>query len=639
MPMPSQLLDRLRELAQQEGLLRLAWGLARWVTLLVAMILLSCFIDWFIDIWYDTPQTVRWLMRIAMAVVAGWWFYRWIVAPLRTGLKPEELVFWVEEQQPAFGHRLISAIQLNAAQADRAGMSSSLIDALTAEAERTAGETSFQSLLDRRRWNWSLALLVPTFVVPLFCFLVSPATTLALLERAAGSNIDIPRSVTLTVATTKLWPRGEPVTLRFLAQGAFTIEQEGTVEIIPDGQSAETYLLKYQEAGPTAQQGYFTATIPASSTPFSYRAWLFDGRTREPGHVEFVPRPVLSSWEASLLLPRYVGLRPDQQAYELPQPKGDLKPVPASSARLQVTTPTPISHAEAELLGPIMPDLGARLPLPMTPISPSFLLEAQRQLGWTPAAAGPLFSLQRVPLTLQPDGLGAAAIINLPAAASAYRIIVTDQYGLTNRPIPRRAITFHADELPQVTLLPERFAGANDGPEEIDLDGMPVPLGKTIRIGYLVRDDLALDSVSLRYRINEGPWEQLPLTELKAAPAQARFDERTGAFDKSSTKDQVAYYAVPPRDPNTQLGRSLGGGRFDFQTRSLPNLKLGDVIDYYIEAKDRHDDPLRPPGRSVVKRKNVVTEAQFIEWLVHTVQQENRLRQVERQQRKVFEPK
>jgi len=63
------------------------------------------------------------------------------------------------------------------------------------------------------------------------------------------------------------------------------------------------------------------------------------------------------------------------------------------------------------------------------------------------------------------------------------------------------------------------------------------------------------------------------------------------------------------------------------------------VLEYYVEAKDRHDDPSRQPGRSVVRRKTIVTEAQFIEWLVHTVQQENRLRQVEKQQKKVFEPR
>lgn len=639
MPVPRQLFERLRHLAWHEGLVRLGWGLARWAALLVALVMVYAAIDWCIDIWYDTPVSLCWVLRCIMVVLAGAGFYRWIIAPLRTGLQPEQLVFWVEQQNPAFGHRLISALQLHDSKPDQAGMSRELIDALTEEAERTASATSFTTLVDHRRVNWSLALFFLTVTIPLLWVLLAPATSLALLERLIGSEVAIPRRVTLTAQTAALWPSGAPVILRFLAQGDFTTDQEGVVEITPDGQSTERYPLQYQEAGPTAGQGYFTATIPAATTPFSYRAWLFDGRTRLPGRVKYIPRPVLSSWNASLLLPGYVGLRPDQLAYELPQPQGDLKPVPGCSARIQVTTPTRIVQAEAELLGPMIPDLAARLSLPSAAITPAYLLEAQRQLGWTPTLAGPLFAMQRVPLKLEADGLSASAIIPLPANAAAYRIIVTDEYGLTNRPIPRRAISFHADELPKVTLLPERFASPTEGPDDLDLDGMPVPLGRTIRIGYVVQDDLALDSVVLRYRINEGTWEQLPLTELKAVPTQAQFDPSTGAFIKSGTKDQIAFHAVPPVDAATQLGRSQGGGRFDFQTRSLAGLKLGDVIDYYIEAKDRHDDPQRPPGRSVIKRKTVVTEAQFVDWLVHTVQQETRLRQVERQQRKVFEPK
>ena len=250
-----------------------------------------------------------------------------------------------------------------------------------------------------------------------------------------------------------------------------------------------------------------------------------------------------------------------------------------------------------------------------------------------------MFLVQKVPLKLQADGLGASAVVVLPWAVSAYRIVVTDQHGLTNRPIPRRAITFHLDELPQVTLLPERFSNPTEGPDDIDLEGMPIPLDRSLRIGYIVRDDLALDSVTLRYRINEGPWEQLPLTEVTTPPAKAKFDVRSGAFDVSGPKDQVSWYALPPEDAGKQLGRSLGGGRFDFQTRAIPGLKIGDVLEYYVEAKDRHDDLNRQPGRSVVRRKTIVTEAQFVEWLVHTVQQENRLRQVEKQQKKVFEPR
>lgn len=639
MPTPTYLLERLSELAQQERKLRLVWGLARWAAVVIGLFIICCGIDWWIDLWYDTPGFVRWLLRLVQLGVAGFLFYRWIIQPQQTGLSANELVQWVEAQCPEYQHQLITAVQLNAEGADRKGMSESLIGALTNVAEQKAQGTSFTTLLDRHRLKWSLWLLVPTVLLPLILFLSGPAVSSALVQRQFGSDASIPRSVQLIAQTTQLWPRGEPVTLKFLATGNWSNTQKGTVEIVPEGQSAESYTLQFQETGPTTGQGYFIATIPASSTPFTYRAWLYDGRTHEDGHITFAPRPTLTAWEAWLLLPKYVGLRPDQQPYELPQPKGDLKPVPGCTARIAVTTQTPIVEAFAELLAPLAPDLGARLAFPIGPVNASFLLEAQRIVGWTPTGAGPLFLVQKVPLTLQPDGLSASALVTLPGAVSAYRIVVTDKHGLTNRPIPRRAITFHLDELPQVTLLPERFSNPGDGPDDIDLEGMPIPLDRSLRIGYIVRDDLALDSVIFRYRLNDGPWEQLPLTEVKSLPANAKFDVRTGAFDVSGPKDQVSWFALPPEDASKQLGRSLGGGRFDFQTRAIPGLKIGDVFEYYIEAKDRHDDPNRLPGRSVVRRKTIVTEAQFVEWLVHTVQQENRLRQVEKQQKKVFEPR
>ncbi len=635
MSKPSILLERLHELAQHESRQRLVWGFACWLLAMVAATLLVLEIDWFIDLWYDTPELLRWTMRLALIGLGGWLGYQWIVRPQQQGLQPEELAVWVEKQDARFGHRLISALQLNDDRYNQSGMSPDLIAALTTDAEASAKAQSFLPLLSNQRYQRSMFLFGMAVLLGVIFLGIHASTASVLVSRLLGSDEAIPRAVQLVSNAASLYPQGEPVQLEFTATSSTTSPLgEGVVEVVPEGQAAEKYPLVAVTTD--SQVNRYVATIPASSKPFTYRAWLYDGRLRTPGQVTLVPRPVISSWEAALLLPSYAGLRPDQKAYELPQPKGDLKPVPSSSTRLQVSTPTPIVSATAELLGPILPDIASRMSFPIGPVTNGYLLDAGRLQGWTPLSAGPLFVLQRAPLNVQADGLGANAIVKLPPNVAAYRIIVTDQHGLTNRPIPRRAITFHADELPQVTLLPERFAESSDPADEIDLEGMPIPLGKSLRIGYLVKDDLALDRVNLRYRINEGEWQSLPLTEVTTPGV---LDVRTGALEKSKNKEQVAFYAVPPTDAQTQLGRSLGGGRFDFQTRSLPRLKLGDVFEYCIEAYDRHDDKLRPPGRSVVRRKTVVNDAQFVEWLVNTVQQENRLRQVERQQRKVFEPK
>jgi hypothetical protein len=634
MPQPTHLHQRLHELQAREKLLRLVWGASRWLAVVLFSILVVCFLDWLIDRWYDTSMLVRWLLRLSVVALAGWLGYRWIVQPQR--LSEQDMLFWLEGQKD-YQHRLISAYQLNEPEANRGGMSQELIDALTDEVEREAVGKSFLPLPDSQRVKHGFLVLFPTLLIAGSLSIGCSSTSMALLQRLFGVETAIPRTVKLVSKANTLFPRGEPVELEFQITGLTDTSTEGIVEIRPEGQSAEKYPLVFREvAGSLVCR--FVATIPPSSTPFTYRAWLGDGRTRELGEVKFVPRPVLSSWEASLVLPRYVGLRPDQQPYELPQPKGDVKPVPGSAIRLQVATPTPIVSATAELLGPIAPDLGFAL-MPSGVLPSTYMMEAQRSRGWTPSAAGPLFVLQRVPLTVDAAGLSAGGILTPPLSASAYRILVTDEHGLSNRPVPRRAITFHADELPVVTLLPERFVDGPPGSDDLDLDGMPIPHNRPIRIAYTVRDDLALANITLMYRLNEGSWHPLPLNELTTVPKDAAFDTRTGAFTSSNPKDQVAFHAVPPREVATQLGRSLGGGRFDFQTRGLPDIKMGDVLEYYLEARDRHDDPNRLPGRSVIRRKTVVSEGMFVEWLIHTVQQETRLRQVERQQRKVFEAK
>jgi hypothetical protein len=631
------LLDRLTTLARRERGLRLGWGLSRWLALVVGMLMLSCAFDWLVDLWDDTPAAARLFLAALQIGLAAYFFYKWVLQPVRTGLGLESMALWVEGQEATHGHRLISAVQLNLPDAERFGMSTFLIDAMTEQAETTATDSDFTSLLDRRRIRWTWMFLIPALLIPLLLWLIAPAPVAALLQRQFGSDVRIPRGIALAAQTAELWPSGEPVTLRFLVAGNWSDQQTGHVEVIPDGQVKERYELKYLEPGPTEGQAYFAATVPASSTPFVYRAWLFDGRTYDEARIRFAPRPVLVAWEAWLKLPSYVGMRPNGEAYELVQSKGDLQPVPGTAARIRVVTQAPVVEAVAELLGPYLPDVGAPLALPAGPVSAGFLLTAQRHVGWTPSAAGPLVVVQRTPLALAEDGKSAVANVSLPLNATAYRILVRDANGFTNRPVPRRAVTFKPDEPPQVALLPERFTTTAEGRDDLNLEGMPVPLGRSIRIGYVARDDFVLSSARLRYRINEEPWQQMSLTET-GAPSDNAFDVQTGAFARSAAKDQVPFHAMPPGDATTQLGRNVGGGRFDFQTRAIPGLKLGDVIEYYLEVADRHADPNRMPGRSPVRRKTVVTEAQFVEWVVQAVQQENRLRQLERQQRRVFEP-
>jgi hypothetical protein len=640
---PFHLLKRLKDLARYERRLRLMWGLARCIGVVGAVLVACCFVDWLVDRWQETPEALRWLLRCGLMATGSGCLYWWLVRPLGRGLSPAALALWVETRDPRHGHRLISAVQLNDPQGDQQGMSTALIGAVTEQAEAVAQLAPFTSMVDVRRRIWSWSIFSGVLLVLGAFLLALPATTMALLQRQLGSDVRIPRSVHLQAVSESLWPSGEPVLLKYLVTcedfgSAGGSDWEGTVQIVPEGQPAEVYPLTWLEAGPTAGQAYFMATIPASSTPFTYRAWLGDGRSYLPSQVQFTPRPILTAWEAWLRLPAYLGVQSNGHAFETAQPKGDLRPIPGSSARIQVVTQTPVGEAFAELLAPLAPELGVELVWPAGPAGLAFLLHAQQAQGWTPTSAGPLFTVQREPLNLNREGMAGSAVIPLPTDVSAYRVLVKDRHGFTNRPIPRRAITFKADETPQVTLLPERFGNTGDGPDDLDLEGMPVPLGRPLRVAYRVRDDFALDSARLRYRLNEGEWQHLSLTEVPSPKSSAVFDLNSGAFAGSGANEQTPFHAIPQSETAQSPGRAQGGGRFDFQTRAIPGIKLGDVLEYFVEVTDRHPDANRVPGRSAIRRKTVVTEAQFVEWVVQTLQQENRLRQLERQQRRVFEP-
>jgi hypothetical protein len=113
----------------------------------------------------------------------------------------------------------------------------------------------------------------------------------------------------------------------------------------------------------------------------------------------------------------------------------------------------------------------------------------------------------------------------------------------------------------------------------------------------------------------------------------------TGCFQSSRLGDQLAFYAVPSPDPQHRPGRTLGGGRFDFHTRYLSGLKVGDRIEFYVEVSGSNPDPAREAGRSQTRTKTIVTPSDFVAWVSETLAHAERLRGLEMKQRVVFGPR
>jgi hypothetical protein len=65
---------------------------------------------------------------------------------------------------------------------------------------------------------------------------------------------------------------------------------------------------------------------------------------------------------------------------------------------------------------------------------------------------------------------------------------------------------------------------------------------------------------------------------------------------------------------------------------------VGDHIEFAVEVFARNPALADQPGRSEVRAKAVVTQAQFVSWVLETLGHERRIRQLEARQRGVFAP-
>jgi hypothetical protein len=610
---PRTILRQLARLRGKERRLQFTWGVARWLALTLCVLTAACFTDWFIDRRQETPWELRRGMLVVQIALGSVALFYWVIGPLFRRMSNSQVALWIEDKVPELKQCLISAVQLNRHGARTAGMSPALIASVTREAEEVVGRINVRQIPDGRRLAWGAVLALPPLLVAGLLFLGWPNTIRALLARQLLADLAIPRSIQLESVTREVWPSGEDVLLTFRAIGeGATGSLQGEVQIDPDDRPSERYpLTKDHLVNPF--EASLLARVPASTSDFTYRAWAKDGRTKKTYQVHFVPRPAIVEQHAWLLLPSYWGLRPDGTRYEQYQPRGDIVGLPHTSARIALTTQKPIKEAVLELLGP--PRNNASKP------------------GDDGAAE---IVLRQIKLTLEDRRLKATGTFDLRETETAYLLVVKDEYDFANNDPPRRNVRILPEEAPHVVLLREQFpAAAGSLSEDAEVEGMPVPLGGPIRIAYVCAAPQGLGRAQLRYRVNEGRWQTHVLSEIPASEKTGPFDPRQGVFANSGLRDQVEFHAVPSGNPRLTPGRTEGGGRFDFQTRAIPDLKVGDRIEYFVEVFDRNPDA-EQPGRSETRQKSIVTTQELLAWIDQTLHQEERIRKLEDRQRGVF---
>jgi hypothetical protein len=605
------LVKQLRSWQRREWLYRVAWGAARWVVLVVVVLSLACLTDWLIDRYVDVPFALRLLMTAAqLSLYAGAAY--WLLVRLRVP-SLDALAGRAEEAVREFDHRLVTALQLNRRGAKTEGMSPQLIREVTREAEAMSARHRLASLADRSRLDWAAALAIPVLLAAGGFAVAKSELVSALLARQCLMSVEIPRSVRLVNQTPELWPSGDEVELRFDVTGRVADDATGSLSVSPEGQPVETFPLTLAQRIDD-EHAVFAAKLPPSSVPFNFRARLSDGRTREPGHVRFEPRPFVTEVNAWVLLPKYVDPE-GKNRFERFQPQGEVLALSDSAVRVAVATSKPVATATLVLL-------------------------ARDEAGREREA-------QRMAMRRSDDGLAAEAVFDLPPRPSGYRIEVADRYRFANAHPPRRGINIAPDEPPRVNLLQETLKGPqDDGPlDDYEVNGMPLGLGGQVQVAFAARSPLGLSRAQVMYRVNEGPWTPLPLKQVSADPAAVgRFLPELGLFERSGFNASVEFYPIPAANHGVEPDGLEAGGRYNFQTAALTKatpsgpakLEVGDRVEFYVEVFDRNPAPGRQPGRSESRIKTVVTESQLQAWLDQHDQSRDKLRQIEERQRGVF---
>jgi hypothetical protein len=215
-------------------------------------------------------------------------------------------------------------------------------------------------------------------------------------------------------------------------------------------------------------------------------------------------------------------------------------------------------------------------------------------------------------------------------------------------------------------LLPEKESLTGLPQDEFDVDGMPIPVGGVIRAAYVARSPLGMvDHSWFVYRVNDGPWERLRMSNVTPKEADGEFNLKRGVFAKTPFEVEVEYHLVPSRDEIEFPSGLEAGGRKHFEIgglrrldlnveaaslsltgsmmipafRSGTKLKEGDRVEFYIEVADRNPALGRDRGRSEIRIKEVVSGEEYFARMATLEQSETKLRQLEERQRSIFTPK
>jgi hypothetical protein len=712
-------LGQLNRWRSVERLIRLAWGAGRWVAVVGAVLAFACLTDWLADrylgseswravlkkTWVFAPrqaataderwftehlrlhyhlrvpdppvvdETPKWLrvgMTGAQVLLAAALAYAFVVRPWRRTPRIDDLAAHAEEEVPEFGHRLVTAVQLNRPGAKTAGMSKALIAEVAREAGEIASRHNLLGLVNYSRLALAAAVALP--VVALWGGFVAARPELAgvLLQRQMLLGVEIPRTIHLKNRSQEVWPTGSEVEVRYEVTGDYDPAMVGRVRVEPDGQPEEYYDLTY--AGDSDGGAIFAAKLPRSSSDFDFTARLGGGRTRGAGRIRFEAPPTTTEIESWQLLPRFLGTRDGKPGGPPYERQND------GAKRGEVVDALPLSEVR----------IGAAF---TKPIRAARLVPVERGDGVRERDLAPL-----APLATSGDRLAAEWRFPTTPRMIGYRIELTDDRGFRNSVPVRRNIRMAEDRPPAVTFMPESlrhpdpanvYEGDLKEKARFELgDKMPLTPDGRVMVIYHAQSPQGVSRANVRYRVipkgvdlaaypkefqdiqhpREDP-ENRVFSRLTLKPVTADlnvvgpFVPDLGLFQRSwqglSELDRdrvnVEFYSFPSPDPANVPSALEAGGRYNFEVAalqkrmpdgSLAKLELGDTVELFVEVFDKNPSPgpdgkPRPAGYTrEARRKIVVTQEDaryaFRMWKEQNKRLQEKIRELTTDQENVF---
>ncbi len=692
----TNLLGQLTRWRLVERAVRLAWGAARWAAVVGAVLAAACLTDWLADrylgseswrklrkeTWVFAPapsataeerwltehlrlhyglhlppnpvldESPKWLrggMTGGQLLLAAGLAYLLLLRPWVRTPPVDELASAAEKAIPEFGHRLVTAVQLNRPDARTAGMSPVLIAQVTREAGEMADRHNLLKLVNYTRLVLAGAVALPVLALWAGFALARPELAGVLLKRQALLDVEIPRTIHLKNVSQDVWPTGTEVEIRYKVTGEYEPDMVGRLRVEPDGQPEEYYDLKYER---DAEDGgaYFTAKLPASTSDFSFSARLGNGRTRDQGRVRFEAPPTAVEIESWQLLPPFLGTH-DGKPFER-QNEG--------AKRGEIVDALPMSEVR----------IGAAF---SKPVRSAILIPIERGDGTRERELPPVR-----PLAVADDRTAAEWKFPTTPKMIAYRLELVDDRGFKNPdavPI-RRNVRMLEDRPPVVTFLPESDRhpdpnefGAKGDPRVYDWgDKMPLSEDGRIMVIYHARSEQGIGRANVRYRVfpkgvaldaypeeiqkiqhpRDDPenkvYAKLPLKPVAAdlktvggyVPDLGLFEQSWRGLDEPARdRVNIEFYSFPSPAPGGVPAGLEAGGRYNFEIAGLQKvmpdgttakLELGDTVELYVEAFDKNPAGNRVPGYTKeARRKTVVTSADAAYAIVMRNEQTKRL--------------